>query len=67
MPKGIGYGLGRPIYPRETKGMNTPNEPKAGLGASNRGMITDGVDLPKGYKNVSPEGNSPRAVPQNKG
>lgn len=67
MPKGTGYGLGRPKYPREARGMNKPNEPKATLGLNYRGMVTDGVELSKGYKGVSDPGRSPRAVPQNKG
>lgn len=67
MPKGIGYGLGRQKYPRETRGMNNANEPRATLGAKERGTVTDGVDLGKGFKTVSANGQSPRAVAQNKG
>lgn len=52
---------------RATRGMNKPNEPKVTMGLKERGMITDGVDLSKGYKTVSGEGHTPQAVQQNKG
>lgn len=48
------------------KGMNTPNTPKAGMGARDAGMITDGVSLETGYKVLGHPGNSPQAVAQNK-
>lgn len=52
---------------RAVRGMNRPNEPKVTMAAKERGMITDGVSLEKGYKVVSGEGSSPHAVPQNTG
>jgi hypothetical protein len=41
------------------KGMNTPNKVVGKqITAKERGMVTDGVDLKKGYKVVRPEGQS---------
>lgn len=51
---------------RATKGMNRPNDPTATLAAKDRGMITDGVDLQKGYKCVTVVTTSKEAVQQNK-
>lgn len=47
------------------KGMNKPNEPKAGLGAKDVGMVTNGVSLETGYKVLGHPGSSPQAVAQN--
>lgn len=48
------------------KGMNKPNEPKAGPGMKDRGMVTDGVSLETGYKVLGHPGSSPQAVAQNR-
>ena len=41
------------------KGMNDTK--KVTKGAKDRGQVTDGVDLKKGYKVVNPPGSSPKA------
>ena len=52
---------------RPVSGMNNATEPKKGMAAKDRGMITDGVSLAAGYKVVSVTTTSPQAVPQNTG
>lgn len=51
---------------RATKGMNRPNDPTHTLAAKDRGMITDGVDLQKGYECITVQTTSKEAVQQNK-
>lgn len=43
------------------KGFNDPRHTLAGMTAKDVGMVTDGVSLEKGYKVVSPQGESPQA------
>lgn len=55
------------LMKRSTRGFNRPNDPKAALVGKDRGMITDGVDLQKGYKCVTVVTTSKEAVQQNMG
>lgn len=63
MPKGMGYGLGRPVYPREARGVNADvdrKSSKAFMKGGSARQMSNMVDQ-KGYHSVSDPGRSPNA------